>query len=93
MSHSKYTLIVESNRPKIIENAFKMAEVSFNNVSSISRHGNASNHSFIIAPNVNSASSEQIIFEVQEQQDFIDWCERENLKANKKVLKVKKIDL
>lgn len=88
MLENKKTLIVESNKPGAIQMAFNMAEASFKNVSPVTPSDNAGTQSFVIAPS-GSCTQEEALFNVEQQQEFVAWCEQQNAKAKKQVLKIK----
>ena len=92
MSKSEYKLIVESKKQDVIQTAFDMAETYFENISPITSSAHTGSQSFVIVSN-SSGTAEDILYDSQEQQAFLDWCAIENVKAEKEILNVKLLKL
>ena len=92
MPKSNYKLIVESKKQEAIQTAFNMAGTYFKNVSVITPSSDSDRRFFVIEHHGSDIKNE-IIFESNEQQAFLDWCAIENVKAEKEVFNVKLINL
>jgi len=86
------TLVVESIQFEAIKRAHIKALELFNHVSSIDSGIGQKIYFFIIAPSISEGLSKDCILESAAQQAFMNWCEDENKRMQKLVLRLAKVD-